>query len=106
MSLPEPLYLGIDFGTSGARAIAIDTEGQMQAQASVAFGADPTAGREAAWQTTLFELLESLPLAVRQAVRAIAINGTSSTGDRDQRYIVYRDALRCRRTFFERAVGL
>ncbi len=79
MSLPEPLYLGIDFGTSGARAIAIDTEGQMQAQASIAFGADPTAGWEAAWQTTLFELLEALPLAVRQAVRAIAINGTSST---------------------------
>ncbi len=79
MSFPEPLYLGIDFGTSGARAIAIGADGQMQEQASVLFGADPTAGWEAAWRTTLVELLESLSLAVRRAVRAIAINGTSST---------------------------
>lgn len=71
-------YLGIDFGTSGARAIAIDTQHQIQAQASFRFE-DKIQDLTTTWQTALFTLLEQLPLEIRQQLRAIAINGTSST---------------------------
>ncbi len=79
MTITEPLYLGIDFGTSGTRAIAINADGDIQAQASFRFGLKPATRWDVTWRSILFELLESLPLAVRQLVKAIAINGTSST---------------------------
>lgn len=69
------LSLGIDFGTSGARAIAIDAAGNIQAQASCGLIEQSAAS----WKTVLFELLGQLPRAVRQQLRSIAINGTSST---------------------------
>jgi D-ribulokinase len=74
----EDFYLGIDFGTSGARAIAINPHYQIQAQASFRFenGIQDLAST---WQTALFTLLEQLPVEIRQQLRAIAINGTSST---------------------------
>ncbi|HEY9646080.1 MAG TPA: FGGY-family carbohydrate kinase [Chroococcidiopsis sp.] len=72
------LTLGIDFGTSGARAIAIDASGTIQAQGRVPFG-EASSGLAALWQTALFEVIAQLPLSVRQALGAIAINGTSST---------------------------
>lgn len=70
-------YLGIDFGTSGARAIAIDLHHQIQAQTQVEFAElHQTANL---WQHTLYSLIEQLPLVVRQQTQAIAINGTSGT---------------------------
>jgi D-ribulokinase len=68
--------LGIDFGTSGARAIVIDSQGIIQAQVAQSFTnpADPKI-----WQTTLFHLLGQIPLHIRQLVKSIALNGTSST---------------------------
>lgn len=71
-------YLGIDFGTSGARAIAINPHHQIQAQASFRFE-DEIQDLTTTWQTALFTLLEQLPVEIRQQLRAIAINGTSST---------------------------
>ncbi len=67
--------LGIDFGTSGARAIAIDTAGNCQAQAAVTLPEQTPVS----WQNALLELLQSLPLSLRQTLRAIAVNVTSST---------------------------
>jgi len=78
MSSMSNFYLGIDFGTSGARAIAIDINGQIQAQANFKF-ADEAQDWVATWQTALFSLLEQLPVKIRQQLEAIAINGTSST---------------------------
>lgn len=69
--------LGIDFGTSGARAIAIGSDGEIQAQVSLRF--DPSTALASLWQTALFGLLAAIPVEVRQQIRAIAINGTSST---------------------------
>lgn len=69
------LFLGIDFGTSGARAIAIDGNETLRAEISLPFtdtGADH-------WKEILFELLESLPRSLRPEIEAIAIDGTSST---------------------------
>jgi D-ribulokinase len=72
------MALGIDFGTSGARAIALDRDRTIQAQVSLPF---PTCADKLAalWQTTLIQIFETLPLTVRQNLGAIAINGTSST---------------------------
>lgn len=75
----EQLALGIDFGTSGARAIAIDQTGQIRAERSRTFDQSSPHQRAHLWQAALMELLLDLPLAIRQQVGAIAINGTSST---------------------------
>lgn len=69
------VFLGIDFGTSGARAIAIDAAAQIQAQVSQR--TTTTDWRH--WQPMLFGLIEQLPLELRNQTRAIAINGTSAT---------------------------
>lgn len=92
-------YLGIDFGTSGARAIAIDGQQQIQCEERIQF--DASAERESAeqWRIALFELLHRFPAATRQQIRAIAINGTSSTvllcdaqGHPIQEPLLYNDA--------------
>ncbi|MBF2072761.1 MAG: FGGY-family carbohydrate kinase [Synechococcales cyanobacterium C42_A2020_086] len=75
--MPTALSLGIDFGTSGARAIAIDPEARIQSQVKVSFGTAADSPKH--WQTVLFELLLHIPLAVRRQITAVAINGTSST---------------------------
>jgi D-ribulokinase len=64
--------LGIDFGTSGARLVAIDTDCNV-----LWWGTrDLADGR---WRATLFELIEAIPIAIKAQVRSIAIDGTSST---------------------------
>ena len=70
------LYLGIDFGTSGTRAIAIDSEGVIQAEVQYPFAAPD---QTIIWQNALFTLLEQIPQEIRGEIKAIAINGTSST---------------------------
>lgn len=72
-------YLGIDFGTSGARAIVIDADQTIQFQASLAFPVGDSAGLISVWKQALFDLLAQIPAAMRQAMAAIAINGTSAT---------------------------
>ena len=77
MTAPK-IFLGIDFGTSGARSIAITADRQIQATASLTF--DPSSASDgAAWKQTLFELIQQIPIDLRQNTQAIAINGTSST---------------------------
>ncbi|MEB3831071.1 FGGY-family carbohydrate kinase [Phormidium sp. CCY1219] len=68
-------YLGIDFGTSGARAIAIDAGAEIQ---TIAHYPLDTQTPES-WQTALFDLLEQIPVEIRREMKAIAIDGTSST---------------------------
>lgn len=75
MHLTPTFFLGIDFGTSGARAIVIDPQGRIQAQVS-----QPLSEQSAsAWQTTLWQLLRQIPTPLRHHLRSIAVNGTSST---------------------------
>lgn len=73
-------YLGLDFGTSGARAIAIDDQGEIQASIAVGFDA-PRDRRDwfEIWRAALAELLTRLDRDVRRQLRAIAIDGTSAT---------------------------
>jgi len=70
-------YLGIDFGTSGARAVVIDINGIIQAEAQYPFAA--TADLAESWQTALFALIEQIPQRLRGEMSAIAFDGTSST---------------------------
>ncbi len=81
----QPVYIGVDLGTSGCRATAIDQ--QRRTRASAACGlAEPLrdgAGSEqdpALWWQALSTVLASLvPQLAGAPVRAIAIDGTSAT---------------------------
>ncbi|HEY9664237.1 MAG TPA: FGGY-family carbohydrate kinase [Allocoleopsis sp.] len=77
-------FLGIDFGTSGARAIVINGDRVIQAESSIRFEPHPDsqssdASLTTSWQQTLFDLITQLPISLRQQICSIAINGTSST---------------------------
>ncbi|WP_319419074.1 FGGY-family carbohydrate kinase [Pleurocapsa sp. FMAR1] len=73
------LYLGIDFGTSGARAIVIDGEKSIVASTSAKFIDIAPNQLAQIWQATLYKLILQLPVEIRKQLKAIAINGTSST---------------------------
>jgi len=68
-------WLGIDFGTSGVRAIAIDEQRQVVAQAQTVLEDQQPED----WQRALESVIGELPGDVRRGMRAIAINGTSGT---------------------------
>lgn len=79
------LYIGIDFGTSGCRAIAIDSAARIQGQAAVDL---PDAPREGLghtqdphlWWQALEQVLDSLLRELdRSRVSALAVDGTSAT---------------------------
>lgn len=69
-------FLGLDFGSSGARACVLDEAGETlhESRAPYADPADPNNWREA-----LFDLLKELPVSIRAGLSAIAIDGTSGT---------------------------
>ena len=69
-------FLGIDFGTSGARATIIDDAGEILAQRRYDFHGEQSA---TLWRTALFELIGQIPVALRNVLRAIAIDATSAT---------------------------
>ena len=73
------LSLGIDFGTSGARAVVVSEAGNILAEAKYVFVGAKLAAAPSQWQAALFSLLEQLPLELRQKIGTIAIDGTSST---------------------------
>jgi sugar (pentulose or hexulose) kinase len=72
-------YLGIDFGTSGARAIVLNINQEIQAQVSERFEELDSNQFAECWKSILFKLIGKLPDTVRSHLRAIAINGTSAT---------------------------
>ncbi|WP_137930689.1 FGGY-family carbohydrate kinase [Mesorhizobium comanense] len=76
-----PLVVGIDIGTSGARAVAMRQDFSIAGQAAVRldrFGQNP---REPLiwWQAVQAALAELLTGIDRTAVRAVAVDGTSGT---------------------------
>lgn len=79
------LYLGIDCGTSGARAVVINAEGCVRAETEYPFEevsdtATPClVPKTVQWQNALFGLIEQLPPEIRREIISIAIDGTSST---------------------------
>lgn len=73
------VFLGIDFGTSGTRAVVIDDEARTLAQVSYAFVGSQLTAQAMNWQTALFCLIEQIPAELRREIKAIAIDGTSAT---------------------------
>ena len=76
-----PLVIGIDIGTSGARAVAMRPDFSITAQSAVRldkFGQNPR-DPSGWWQAVEAALTELLAGIDRTAVRAIAIDGTSGT---------------------------
>jgi sugar (pentulose or hexulose) kinase len=79
-------FLGIDFGTSGARAIALDREKTVHATARSDYSQVASEGQSthppslpAIWRQALVQVIRQIPLEIRQRLRAIALNGTSGT---------------------------
>ena len=79
------LYLGLDLGTSGCRAVVIDASGIVQAQAMLAYAAPIRTGvnveqhPEVWWQGTLGVLKAVLLQIDARQVRALAVDATSGT---------------------------
>lgn len=75
----DGIFLGIDFGTSGCRAVAINAAGELLAQTQARFDADAAADPTQWWQA-LTRVLKDLLVAVDcKRVRALAVDGTSAT---------------------------
>ncbi len=72
-------YLGIDFGTSGARAIVIDQQKNVVDRRQSSFSTVAPDKLAQTWQDTLFDLIIQIPVTIRNQLKAIAINGTSAT---------------------------
>lgn len=93
------LYLGIDFGTSGARCAVIDESANICFEGRYGFDMAVVEDLAACWLHALFTMLEQIPGDLRQAISAIAINGTSatvmlcsSTGEPVDTHLLYNDA--------------
>ncbi|TVQ57734.1 MAG: carbohydrate kinase, partial [Spirulina sp. DLM2.Bin59] len=70
------IYLGLDFGTSGARLMAIDGAGAVVHRDQTLWQSGDLLPQ---WRGALAELLAGLPKAIAEGVGAIALNGTSAT---------------------------
>lgn len=84
----QPLYLGIDFGTSGCRACVIATDGEIITEHALPLPAPWRDGDEvfqdpATWWDGLIHLLDGLLVKLtteqRVALTALTIDGTSGT---------------------------
>ncbi len=72
-------FLGIDFGTSGARSCVIDAEGTIVVEDRRAFGTLEDYERAGIWREALWDLVASLPAPIRSQLADIALDGTSGT---------------------------
>ncbi|MEG3989891.1 FGGY-family carbohydrate kinase [Microcoleus sp. S28C3] len=75
------LYLGIDFGTTGARSTVIDSQGTIHCETEYTFANNGQQQPElpSVWQNALWDSIEQIPPTIRNQVKAIALDGTSST---------------------------
>ncbi|XP_043710971.1 D-ribulose kinase isoform X1 [Telopea speciosissima] len=76
------LYLGMDFGTSGARFALIDDQGTIHAQGKRDYPqhlSGNTIDWASSWRMTLFLLLEDVPVSLRPFIASISLDGTSAT---------------------------
>jgi sugar (pentulose or hexulose) kinase len=71
----KPLFLGVDFGTSGARVSLIDNAGLEHFQTGVSFSENTWQE----WQQVLRQVITAIPADLRRCIEAIAFCGTSGT---------------------------
>ena len=80
LARPSPLFIGIDLGTSGCRAIAINATGQIKAEAKIHY---PNHHHQQSpkdwWQATQTVLNEITAEVSHHHIQAISVDGTSGT---------------------------
>jgi sugar (pentulose or hexulose) kinase len=74
----QPYFLGLDFGTSGARACVIDDDKSVVWQQHFAYST-PDEQTPLNWRTALHSLLIAIPKTLVGQLHGIAIDGTSGT---------------------------
>ena len=82
LALPSSLFIGIDLGSSGCRAIAIDTYGNTIAQSNVTYPNQIQRQQQTPhdwWQATKAVLQDISSRVHHQHIQAIAVDGTSGT---------------------------
>jgi len=72
------MYLGLDFGTSGARACVIGDDQSIAWQHHVTY-LDPARQAPSDWRNALHALLGALPKDIAAGLQGIALDGTSGT---------------------------
>lgn len=72
-------FVGIDFGTSGARLNVIDDSLQVCFENLIGFQSWRDRADSGIWTQVLFLLLNSIPRRFKTQIRRIAIDGTSAT---------------------------
>jgi sugar (pentulose or hexulose) kinase len=72
------MFLGLDFGTSGARACIIDHDKSIAWEQHIAYS-DPARQTPAEWRASLHILLSALPQHIASNLEGLAIDGTSGT---------------------------
>ncbi len=72
------LHVGLDFGTSGARACVIDQDKTIVWEQRVAYP-DAAGQTPADWRAALHTLLSALPADISAQLQGLAIDGTSGT---------------------------
>lgn len=77
--MPSPCFLGLDFGTSGARACVIAPHGEIEDMARVDYGDLPDHDAAATWRDALLDLIAGVPAGLRRHLAALAVDGTSAT---------------------------
>lgn len=81
LARPSPLFIGIDLGTSGCRAIAINSTGTIQAQAKTTYAKKNHKQQtpDDWWQATQTVLHAITAKINHQHIQSIAVDGTSGT---------------------------
>ncbi|MFN3544752.1 MAG: FGGY-family carbohydrate kinase [Thiobacillus sp.] len=77
--MDDSFFLGIDFGTSGARACVIDTDGAVVHTDQRDFGVLADYEQAGIWREALWDLVATLPSEIRTRLADIALDGTSGT---------------------------
>lgn len=74
------LALGFDFGTSGARCVVVDWQGELVCSPPpYPWGESERHQTGGAWLCAMHALLESVPPTTRRHIARIAVSGTSSS---------------------------
>ena len=81
LAQPSPLFIGVDLGTSGCRAIAINRDGKIQAEAKIHY-IDKNHKQQTPndwWQATKIVIKEITKQVNHQHIQSIAVDGTSGS---------------------------